>query len=131
MTLGVPTGVISSLVVVFLISKGITIDANIIRVLPNLLWAILGINIILFIMNYTMVGLWVKLLSVNQHILNALIVLFCIFGLHGNVWIILMLTSLGVYLKYYKYDASYVIMGFIFAQMIEEYTIRVYSTNVF
>jgi len=131
LTLGVPTGVISSLVIVFLITKGITIDANIIRVLPNLLWAIVGINIILFIMNYTMVGVWVKLLSVNQHILNALIVLFCIFGLHSNMWIVLMLTSLGVYLKYYKYDVSYVIMGFIFAQMIEEYTIRVYSTNVF
>jgi len=126
LTLGVPTGVITSLVIALLISKGVTIDSNIIKVVPNLLWSILGINIILFIMNYTMVGLWVKLLSVNQHILNALIVLFCIFTSHSSFIIALILTALGVYLKYYKYDVSCVLVGFIFTQMIEEYVIRVF-----
>lgn len=87
LTLGIPgTATLAVMMGAFMIN-GITPGPFLFTEHPDVVWPVIGSfligNIILFALNFPLVGVWVRILKVPQHYLQAAILLFCIIGAYA------------------------------------------------
>ena len=84
LSLGLPTGSVTSLIFGALLIHGLAPGPLFIKNSPEIFWGVLGSmvigNVLLLILNLPLIGLWIKVLQVPYFFLFPLIILFGIIG---------------------------------------------------
>jgi TctA family transporter len=134
LTLGIPTGSVTSLIVAVLLLNGIQVGPNFATQNAGLFWVIMGsmvvINVMLFILNYPLIKIWISLFKINPHIFNTLILLLCFFSIYAmystyiDMIVIILLSILFVAFRLKNYDMHLIFIGFIYGKLLEDHFIR-------
>lgn len=134
LTLGIPSNPIMALMVGALILQGITPGPNLVTEQPRLFWGVIVSmwvgNLMLVILNLPLIGLWVKLLSIKNHILFPAILGFSAIGVYSfsnNTFDLLVMAifGLGGYaLNKLDCEPAPLLLGFVLGPMMEEFLRR-------
>lgn len=129
LSLGIPTGASSALLLGALMLYGYHPGPLLIKESPEVFWGLLGSmylgNTMLLVLNLPLIGLWVKVLKIPSDILFSLIVLFCIIGSYtaGNntadIFVMTIFGGVGYLLKRFKYEAVPLILAIVLGPMME------------
>jgi putative tricarboxylic transport membrane protein len=123
LSLGIPTGAASALLLGALMIYGFNPGPMLITESPQMFWGLLGSmylgNIMLVILNLPLIGIWVKVLKVPAEILYSLIILFCIIGAYTinnslfDIYIMLFFGGLGYLLRKYRFEIVPLILALV------------------
>jgi putative tricarboxylic transport membrane protein len=129
LSLGLPTGPITAVMLAALIVHGITPGPMLIQEQPSLFWGFIASmyigNLVLLILNLPMIGLFVNLLRIPYSYLYPCIVCFCLIGVYCvqnnivDVWITILAGAVGYALRKFNYDVAPVALGLVLAPMLE------------
>jgi putative tricarboxylic transport membrane protein len=130
LSLGIPTGASTALLLGALMIHGILPGPLLIRDAPDVFWGLVASlyvgNALLLVLNLPLIGLWVKILKVPYHFLFSLILLLCIIGSYttsGNPYdLVIMVTFglLGYLMKKFNYEAAPLILALVLCPMMEK-----------
>jgi putative tricarboxylic transport membrane protein len=103
LTLGIPTNIVTAILLGALLIHGITPGPLLMKEKPDLFWGVITSmyigNIMLLVLNLPLIPLWVKILRVPKYILFPLILLFCLIGVYtvnNNVFDIFLMIFFGI-----------------------------------
>ena len=103
LTLGIPTNVVTAILLGALMIHGITPGPLLIKEKPDLFWGVITSmyigNVMLLILNLPLIPIWVRILNVPKYILFPMIMLFCLIGVYSvnnNVFDIFVMIFFGV-----------------------------------
>jgi putative tricarboxylic transport membrane protein len=86
LSLGLPTNIITALLLGALMIHGITPSPFLVTEHPQVFWGVITSmyigNVLLLLLNLPLIGLWVRLLKVPYGIIFPLILLFCLIGVY-------------------------------------------------
>jgi putative tricarboxylic transport membrane protein len=130
LTLGIPSNPVMALMIGAMMIQGIAPGPQVMTERKELFWGMIASmwvgNLMLVILNLPLIGMWVKLLSVQYRLLYPAILLFCcvgVFSLNNSNFDILMTVAFGVFgyicLKL-ECEPAPLILGFILGPMMEE-----------
>lgn len=129
LSLGIPTGAASALLLGALLIHGVTPGPMFIKSSPQIFWGVVGSmylgNVMLLLLNLPLIGVWVKALKTPYPILFPLILLFCLIGSYtvsNNVtdMIIMMIFGLvGYLMKKFDYEMAPFVIGLVLGPMVE------------
>ncbi|QJR12355.1 hypothetical protein DSM104443_03441 [Usitatibacter rugosus] len=130
LTLGIPSNPVMALMIGAMIIHGIQPGPQIMTAKPELFWGMIASmwvgNFLLVVLNLPMIGLWVKLLSVDYKYLYPAILTFCCIGVYSinNATMDVFLTALFGFIGYLfiKLDTepAPLLLGFVLGPMMEE-----------
>jgi len=130
LSLGIPSNVVTALIIGALIIQGIVPGPGVISKNPELFWGLIVSmwvgNMMLLALNLPLIGMWVKLLQIPYTILFPLIIAFCCIGVFsiGNssfpIYQLTIFGLLGYVFARLDCDPAPFILGFILGPMIEE-----------
>ncbi|APV49953.1 hypothetical protein BWI17_09800 [Betaproteobacteria bacterium GR16-43] len=130
LTLGIPSNPVMALMIGAMIIHGIQPGPQIMTAKPELFWGMIASmwvgNFLLVVLNLPMIGLWVKLLSVDYKYLYPAILIFCCIGVYSinNATMDVFLTALFGFIGYLfiKLDTepAPLLLGFVLGPMMEE-----------
>lgn len=130
LSLGIPTGASTALLLGALMIHGIRPGPLLIKESPEVFWGLIASlyigNIMLLVLNLPLIGLWVKILKIPYHYLFSLILLLCIIGSYitnNNPYdIIIMLTFgfIGYLMKKFDYEAAPLVLALVLGPMMEK-----------
>jgi TctA family transporter len=130
LTLGIPSNPVMALMIGAMIIHGIQPGPQIMTAKPELFWGMIASmwvgNFLLVVLNLPLIGLWVKLLSVDYKYLYPAILLFCCIGVYSinNATMDVFLTALFGLIGYIfiKFDTepAPLLLGFVLGPMMEE-----------
>lgn len=130
LSLGIPSNVVTALIIGALIIQGIVPGPGVISKNPELFWGLIVSmwvgNMMLLALNLPLIGMWVKLLQIPYTILFPLIIAFCCIGVFsiGNssfpIYQLTIFGLLGYVFARLDCDLAPFILGFILGPMIEE-----------
>src|SRR3546814_2716019 len=87
LTLGIPPGVVTALLLGAFIIHGVEPGPLLMVNHPELFWGVIASmyigNVMLLVLNLPLIGLWVQVLKVPYSILFPLILLFCMIGVYS------------------------------------------------
>jgi len=139
LSLGIPTTSSMSLMMAALMSFNIQPGPMAISSNPTLFWGLIVSmwigNIMLVILNYPMVGLWVRLLQIPRWVLFPTVIVICVAGTYyiNNQWFSVLLlipfTIIGYLLKALECEPAPMAMGFVVGALFEEYLKRALSIS--
>jgi putative tricarboxylic transport membrane protein len=129
LTLGIPgTATLAVMMGAFMIN-GVTPGPFLFRDHPGLVWAVIASffvgNVMLFVLNFPLVGLWVQVLRIPQRYLQAGILLFCVIGawsLRQSGFDVLVMLAFGLFgwlLNRLDWSAVPLVIALILGPMIE------------
>jgi putative tricarboxylic transport membrane protein len=129
LTLGIPgTATLAMMMGAFMIN-GVTPGPFLFRDHPDLVWAVIASflvgNVILFVLNFPLVGIWAQVLRIPQRYLQAGILLFCVIGAYSlrqsgfDVLTMLVFGLLGFVLKQLDWSAVPLVIAVILGPLIE------------
>lgn len=129
LTLGIPgTATLAVMMGAFMIN-GVTPGPFLFRDHPGLVWAVIASffvgNVMLFILNFPLVGLWVQVLRIPERYLRAGILLFCVIGAWSlrqsgfDVLVMLVFGVLGWGLRRLDWSAVPLVIALILGPLIE------------
>lgn len=134
LTMGIPTGSVTSLIVAVLLIDGIQVGPNFATQNVNLFWIIISsmiiINVMLFVLNYPLIKVWISLFKINPHIFNMLILILCFFSIYMmystyiDIIVLGLLSILFIVFRLKNYDMHMVFIGFIYGKLLEDHFIR-------
>jgi putative tricarboxylic transport membrane protein len=129
LSLGIPTGASSALLLGALMIYGFHPGPLLIKESPELFWGLLGSmylgNCMLLVLNLPLIGLWVRVLKIPYDILFSLIVLFCIIGAYtvnnniADIYIMLIFGAIGYLMRKFKYETVPLVLALVFGPMFE------------
>jgi putative tricarboxylic transport membrane protein len=130
LTLGIPgTASLAVMMGAFMIN-GITPGPFLFRDHPQVVWPVIASflvgNVMLFVLNFPLVGLWVHVLRIPRHILFVLILVFCIIGAYAlrqdttDVQLMLVFGVLGYILRKIDWPAVPLVIALILGPMMEK-----------
>ncbi|QJR16131.1 tripartite tricarboxylate transporter permease [Usitatibacter palustris] len=130
LTLGIPSNPVMALMIGAMIIHGIQPGPQIMTAKPELFWGMIASmwvgNFLLVVLNLPLIGLWVKLLSVQYRFLYPAILVFCCIGVYSinNATMDVYLTALFGLIGYVfiKLDCepAPLLLGFVLGPMMEE-----------
>src|SRR5690606_26590939 len=130
LSLGIPSNVVTALIIGALIIQGIVPGPGVISKNPELFWGLIVSmwvgNMMLLALNLPLIGMWVKLLQIPYTILFPLIIAFCCIGVFsiGNssfpIYQLTIFGLLGYVFARLDCDLAPFILGFILGPMSEE-----------
>jgi TctA family transporter len=130
LTLGIPSNPVMALMIGAMIIHGIQPGPQIMTAKPELFWGMIASmwvgNLLLVVLNLPLIGLWVKLLSVEYRFLYPAILIFCCIGVYSinNATMDVYLTALFGFIGYLflKLDTepAPLLLGFVLGPMMEE-----------
>jgi TctA family transporter len=134
LALGIPSNVVMALMIGAMIMQGIVPGPNVITKNPDLFWALIismwiG-NAMLIILNFPLIGIWVKLLRVPYSILFPLIIAFSCIGVYSvnnsafAIYLVTIAGLIGYILVKLECEPAPFVLGFILGPMIEEHLRR-------
>lgn len=124
LSLGIPSNIITALLLGALMIHGITPSPFLVTEHPQVFWGVITSmyigNILLLILNLPLIGLWVRLLKVPYGIIFPMIVLLCLIGvytLNNNAYEIIIMLVFGA-LGYLMRKSGFEPAPFCFAMII-------------
>jgi TctA family transporter len=130
LTLGLPSGATTALLLGALTIQGIVPGPQIMADKPDLFWGVIASmwigNVMLVILNLPLIGVWVRMMQMPYRLLYPAILLFCAIGVYsvGNSPFDVLLTALFGILGYafikLECDPAPLLLGFILGPIMEE-----------
>jgi TctA family transporter len=131
LTLGIPSNAVMALMIGAMILQGIQPGPDVMVKHPQLFWGLIASmwlgNVMLVLLNLPLVGIWVKLLSVPNHLLFPAILAFSSIGIYtvnGNPFDLYTLTIFGIggyLLLKLECEPAPFLLGFVLGPMLEDY----------
>jgi putative tricarboxylic transport membrane protein len=129
LSLGLPTGSVTSLIFGALMLHGLAPGPLFIKNSPEVFWGLIGSmyvgNLMLLVLNLPLIGLWIRVLQVPYFALFPLIILFSIIGSYtvaGNiedVVIMIIFSVVGYLIKKFAYEPAPMVLGFVIGPLLE------------
>jgi len=129
LSLGLPTGSVTSLIFGALMIHGLAPGPLFIKNSPEVFWGLLGSmyigNIMLLILNLPLIGLWIRVLRLPYFFLFPLIILFSIIGAHtvsgnvGDVIIMIIFGLVGFLMRKFSYEPAPMVLGLVIGPLLE------------
>jgi putative tricarboxylic transport membrane protein len=129
LSLGLPTGSVTSLIFGALMIHGLAPGPLFIKNSPQVFWGLLGSmyigNVMLLILNLPLIGLWIKVLRLPYYFLFPLIILFSIIGAYtvsgnvGDVVITIIFGLVGFLMKKFAYEPAPMVLGLVIGPLVE------------
>jgi len=130
LTLGIPSNPVMALMIGAMIIHGIQPGPQIMTANPELFWGMIASmwvgNLLLVVLNLPMIGMWVKLLTLEYRYLYPAILLFCCIGVYSinNAWMDVLLAAgfglIGYVFGKLDCEAAPLLLGFVLGPMMEE-----------
>ncbi|MGH8675429.1 MAG: tripartite tricarboxylate transporter permease [Burkholderiales bacterium] len=130
LTLGIPSNPVMALMIGAMIIHGIQPGPQIMTAKPELFWGMIASmwvgNLMLVVLNLPLIGLWVKLLSVEYRFLYPAILIFCCIGVYSinNATMDVHMTALFGLIGYLfiklETEPAPLLLGFVLGPMMEE-----------
>ena len=130
LTLGIPSNPVMALMIGAMIIHGIQPGPQIMTAKPDLFWGMIASmwvgNLLLVVLNLPLIGMWVKLLTVQYRFLYPAILLFCCIGVYSisNAPIDVLMASLFGFIGYtfikLEMEPAPLLLGFVLGPMMEE-----------
>ena len=130
LTLGIPSNPVMALMIGAMIIHGIQPGPQIMTAKPELFWGMIASmwlgNFLLVVLNLPLIGMWVKLLTVQYRFLYPAILLFCCIGVYSisNAWTDVLLAALFGFIGYtfikLEVEPAPLLLGFVLGPMMEE-----------
>jgi TctA family transporter len=134
LTLGIPSNPVMALMIGAMIIQGIQPGPSVMKEQPALFWGVIVSmwigNLMLIILNFPMIGVWVKMLTVPYHLLYPVILVFSAIGVFSvnnaefDVYVMALFGLLGYVFSKLECEAAPMLLGFILGPMMEEYLRR-------
>jgi len=129
LSLGLPTGSVTSLIFGALMIHGLAPGPLFIKNSPEVFWGLLGSmvigNAMLLILNLPLIGLWIRVLRLPYFFLFPLIILFGIIGTYtvsgnvGEVVITIIFGLVGFLMKKFAYEPAPMVLGLVIGPLLE------------
>ncbi len=129
LSLGIPTGASSALVLGALLIYGLHPGPLLVRETPDVFWGVIGSmyigNAMLLILNLPLIGIWVKVLKIPYAYLFSSIILFCLIGSYTinnsltDVYIMILFGIIGYLMNKFDYEAVPLILALVLGPMME------------
>jgi len=93
----------------------------------HLVWGIVVANLMLFVLNVPLVGLWLHILRVPMQVLMPLILMLSLIGVYAHqrslfdVWLMIAFGVLGLVLRRGGYSLAPVVFGAVLAPLFEDH----------
>lgn len=139
LTLGIPSGPTMALMIAALSVHDIQVGPQILTRNPDLFWALVASmwigNLLLLILNFPLIGIWVRLLRIPYRWLFPGIVLFCTVGVYciaSNPFSVLMLAFFiffGYAARRYAFEGAPLMLGFVLGSEMEEFLRRALTVS--
>src|ERR1700682_2992726 len=130
LTLGIPSNPVMALMIGAMIIHGIQPGPQIMTAKPELFWGMIASmwvgNLMLVILNLPLIGMWVKLLTVEYRFLYPAILIFCAIGVYSisNAPMDVLLAALFGFIGYtfikMDMEPAPLLLGFVLGPMMEE-----------
>jgi putative tricarboxylic transport membrane protein len=130
LTLGIPTNIVTAILLGALIIHGITPGPLLIKQRPDLFWGVVTSmyigNVMLLILNLPLIPLWVKVLNVPKFILFPLIMLFCLIGVYTvnnnafEIFVMIFFGGIGYLAKKLDFELAPFILAVVLGPIFEE-----------
>jgi len=130
LTLGIPSNPVMALMIGAMIIHGIQPGPQIMTAKPDLFWGMIASmwvgNALLVVLNLPMIGMWVKLLTVEYRYLFPAILIFCCIGVYSisNASMDVLLAALFGLIGYtfikLEVEPAPLLLGFVLGPMMEE-----------
>jgi putative tricarboxylic transport membrane protein len=130
LSLGIPTGASTALLLGALMIHGIRPGPLLIQESPEVFWGLVASlyagNVMLLVLNLPLIGLWVKILKIPYHFLFSLILLLCIIGSYitnNNPYDVIIMVSFGLIgylMKKFNYEAAPLVLALVLGPMMEK-----------
>ena len=130
LTLGIPSNPVMALMIGAMIIHGIQPGPQIMTAKPELFWGMIASmwvgNLLLVVLNLPLIGMWVKLLTLQYRFLYPAILLFCCIGVYSinNAWMDVLLAAgfgfIGYLFGKLDCEAAPLLLGFVLGPMMEE-----------
>jgi putative tricarboxylic transport membrane protein len=129
-SLGIPTNVVTALLLGALMIHGMRPGPLLISKHPDIFWGTVASmyigNVLLLVLNLPLIGIWVKVLRIPYKTLFPLILLFCLIGVYSlnnatfDIFVMLAFGILGYVLRTRAYEPAPLVMAFILTPMLEQ-----------
>jgi putative tricarboxylic transport membrane protein len=130
LSLGIPCGAASALVLGAMMIYGIVPGPMLISQSPQIFWGVIGSmyigNLMLLILNLPLIPLWVKTLKTPYPILFTLILLFCLIGSYttansaSDMVIMIIFGLVGYLMKKFNYEMAPLVLGLVLGPIMEK-----------
>jgi TctA family transporter len=130
LTLGIPSNPVMALMIGAMIIHGIQPGPQIMTAKPDLFWGMIASmwvgNLLLVVLNLPLIGMWVKLLTLQYRFLYPAILLFCCIGVYSisNAPADVLLAALFGFIGYtfikLEVEPAPLLLGFVLGPMMEE-----------
>jgi len=129
LSLGIPTGASTAIVLGALMIQGIQPGPMLITDNPQVFWGLVASlylgNIMLLALNLPLIRLWVSLLKIPYYLLSVLILLFCLIGSYGisyaaaDIIIMTVFGLIGYIAKKTDFELTPMVFGLVLGPMLE------------
>src|SRR5437763_943109 len=130
LTLGIPPNAVMALMVGAMTIHGIVPGPQVMQKQPELVWGMIASmwigNLMLIIINLSLVGIWVRLLRVPYRLMFPSIVIFCAIGIYSinNAPVDVVLAGafglLGYWLIKHDFEPAPLLLGMVLGPLMEE-----------
>jgi putative tricarboxylic transport membrane protein len=130
LSLGIPFSPATAILLGALMITGVTPGPLLISQRPDVFWGVVASmyvgNLILLILNLPLVGLFVSVLRLPQHVLATLVLLLCLVGAYSlnnsqlDLWVLVVFGILGYGLRKLAIDASPLVVALVLGPLMEK-----------
>ena len=130
LTLGIPSNPVMALMIGAMIIHGIQPGPQIMTAKPDLFWGMIASmwvgNLLLVVLNLPLIGMWVKLLTLQYRFLYPAILLFCCIGVYSinnstmDVYMAALFGFIGYTFIKLDCEPAPLLLGFVLGPMMEE-----------
>ena len=134
LTLGIPSNPVSALMVGAMIIHGIQPGPSVLNEQPALFWGMIVSmwigNLFLVVLNYPLIGMWVRMIMIPYRLLFPGILVFCAIGVFSlknatfDVYLMALFGVLGYVFSKLGCEAAPMLLAFILGPLMEEYLRR-------
>jgi putative tricarboxylic transport membrane protein len=129
LSLGIPTGASSALVLGALLIYGLHPGPLLIKESPDVFWGVIGSmyigNAMLLLLNLPLISIWVKILKIPYAYLFSSIILFCLVGSYtinnslADMYIMILFGVVGYLMNKFDYEPVPLILALVLGPMME------------
>jgi TctA family transporter len=134
LTLGIPSNPVSALMVGAMIIHGIQPGPSVINEQPALFWGMIVSmwigNLFLVVLNYPLIGMWVRMIMIPYHLLFPGIVVFTAIGVFSlrnatfDIYLMALFGIIGYVFSKLGCEPAPMLLAFILGPLMEEYLRR-------
>jgi TctA family transporter len=134
LTLGIPSNPVSALMVGAMIIHGIQPGPSVLNEQPALFWGMIVSmwfgNFFLVVLNYPLIGMWVRMIQIPYHFLYPGILVFCAIGVFSlkntefDIYFMSLFGIIGYVFSKLGCEPAPMLLAFILGPLMEEYLRR-------